>query len=648
MSLRPLTVRFAAAFVLTGLAASPAAAQSFDLPRELPNDPPSGYVTLDPRLPRAPSAVVIAGSYVSVQVNVDAVGNNVVGDAANEPSLAVNPANPDNLVVGWRQFDSITSDFREAGRAFSFDAGSSWNFPGVIDDGVFRSDPVLAADNAGTIFYQSLYRDAQGDIRNQVFRSFDGGLSFGPPVEAWGGDKNWITVDNTNGPGAGFLYGTWQPFFDCCNGDTLTRSIDAGASYQVPVEIDRRPLFGTVTVAGDGTLYIAGVEGDFGQDFETFVVSRSADAQNAGVSPSSSGVVVDMGGAMALSLDPNPSGLLGQAVVATDASGGPHDGNVYLLATVDPAGAFESGPTEVRFSRSTDGGVTWSPSVRVHDDLPGNGAWHWFGNMDVSPNGRIDVIWYDTRDTGLANESELYYAWSWDGGATWLGNVAASPAFDTHLGWPQQAKIGDYTGIASDETGCHLAYAATHNGEQDVWHVRLFPDCDGNGVSDVTDIASGAATDCNQNHVPDACDIADGTSTDGNGNGVPDECEAAFTDLGNGLSGTAGVPSLSGSGLLLGGDPIVLTLADGAPTAPAALVLGASTLFAPFKGGILVPAADLVFAGFFTSPGGALSFAGTWPTGLPSGTQLAYQIWITDAAGPVGYAASNGLLSTSP
>ena len=119
-----------------------------------------------------------------------------------------------------------------------------------------------------------------------------------------------------------------------------------------------------------------------------------------------------------------------------------------------PAGAFESGPTEVRFSRSTDGGVTWSPSVRVHDDLPGNGAWHWFGNMDVSPNGRIDVIWYDTRDTGLANESELYYAWSWDGGLTWLGNVVASPAFDTHLGWPQQAKIGDYSGIASDETGC--------------------------------------------------------------------------------------------------------------------------------------------------------------------------------------------------
>jgi hypothetical protein len=51
------------------------------------------------------------------------------------------------------------------------------------------------------------------------------------------------------------------------------------------------------------------------------------------------------------------------------------------------------------------------------------------------------------------------------------------------------------------------------------------PDCNGNGIGDPSEIASGAAADCNGNGRPDSCDIADGASIDGNGNGVPDECE---------------------------------------------------------------------------------------------------------------------------
>ncbi|MBI4716662.1 MAG: hypothetical protein HY763_02575 [Planctomycetes bacterium] len=51
-------------------------------------------------------------------------------------------------------------------------------------------------------------------------------------------------------------------------------------------------------------------------------------------------------------------------------------------------------------------------------------------------------------------------------------------------------------------------------------------DCNGNGLPDECDIASGGASaDCQPNGVPDECDVADGTSVDANGNGVPDECE---------------------------------------------------------------------------------------------------------------------------
>ena len=54
------------------------------------------------------AAVVTAGP--PAQVNVSAVGANIPGDVANEPSLAVDPTNPRRMVIGWRQFDSIASN----------------------------------------------------------------------------------------------------------------------------------------------------------------------------------------------------------------------------------------------------------------------------------------------------------------------------------------------------------------------------------------------------------------------------------------------------------------------------------------------------------------------------------------------------------
>ncbi|MFQ5806119.1 MAG: choice-of-anchor W domain-containing protein [Phycisphaerae bacterium] len=51
------------------------------------------------------------------------------------------------------------------------------------------------------------------------------------------------------------------------------------------------------------------------------------------------------------------------------------------------------------------------------------------------------------------------------------------------------------------------------------------PDCNGNGIADDLDIASGTSLDCNGNGVPDECDIAEATSADCDADGVPDECQ---------------------------------------------------------------------------------------------------------------------------
>src|SRR3954469_19319130 len=69
------------------------------------------------------SAAMISrhGAFTSYQVNVDGNGNNITQDAANEPSIAVDPTNRNKMSVGWRQFDSVASNFRQAGYGYTTD-----------------------------------------------------------------------------------------------------------------------------------------------------------------------------------------------------------------------------------------------------------------------------------------------------------------------------------------------------------------------------------------------------------------------------------------------------------------------------------------------------------------------------------------------
>src|SRR5439155_16332600 len=64
------------------------------------------------RLESSPRMVSPFGVFTSYQVNVDANGQNIVGDAANEPCITVDPTNPTRIAIGWRQFDTYLSNFR--------------------------------------------------------------------------------------------------------------------------------------------------------------------------------------------------------------------------------------------------------------------------------------------------------------------------------------------------------------------------------------------------------------------------------------------------------------------------------------------------------------------------------------------------------
>lgn len=510
--------------------------------KETPEDEPFEGV---PRgVETTPRSIVTVGPYRSVQVNVNNVGLNIVGDAANEPSIAIDPNDPDHIAIGWRQFDSVQSNFRQAGWGYSLDGGETWIFPGVLQPGIFRSDPVLDFDADGRFYYNSL----TSDFLCQFFISDNGGQTWSAAINAFGGDKNWCTIDRTNGIGRGNIYCAWSPAAGCCGNRLFTRSTDGGLNFMEPMELPASPMWGTLAVAPNGDLFICSRSAN-----GSVQVQRSTNAKNPGAVPVFSLVVdVDIGGVTRFSMQPNPGGLLGQTWIACEPPGGPRPDNVYLLASVDPPG---SDAMDVMFTRSTDGGLTWEPPRRINDDPADSGAIQWFGTMAVAPDGRIDAVWNDTRVHPSNTISELHFATSDDGGVTWSANVAVSPPFDPSLGYPNQNKLGDYYHMISTESFAYVAYAATFTGGQDVYLLRIPIDCNANGVDDDLDIAGGTSLDCNANSVPDecdrdcdgsgavdACEIAAGTAFDCDANAIIDSCDIVAGRLAD--CNQSGVPDL--------------------------------------------------------------------------------------------------------
>jgi hypothetical protein len=117
-----------------------------------------------------------------------------------------------------------------------------------------------------------------------------------------------------------------------------------------------------------------------------------------------------------------------------------------------------------------------------------------------------------------------------------------------------------------------------------------------------------------------------------------------FTDAGHALSGALGSGQLAGSGTGAAGSPVSLALGGAPPAAGATLFLGATLGLLSFKGGTMVPD-PLTIAGPFAVAGdGTLQLTGPLPSSVPSGFIVTLQFWWSDAGGPQGFAASNGLI----
>src|SRR6184192_2388297 len=95
--------------------------------RKAPRNEPLEKYDNPPAPPRkmetSPRMISPFGVFTSYQVNVDASGQNIIGDAANECVISVDPTDGNKMTIGWRQFNNVTSNFRQGG----------WDLPPMED-----------------------------------------------------------------------------------------------------------------------------------------------------------------------------------------------------------------------------------------------------------------------------------------------------------------------------------------------------------------------------------------------------------------------------------------------------------------------------------------------------------------------------------
>ena len=131
-----------------------------------------------------------------------------------------------------------------------------------------------------------------------------------------------------------------------------------------------------------------------------------------------------------------------------------------------------------------------------------------------------------------------------------------------------------------------------------------------------------------------------------------DERRQAFTDidhrwhdLGHGLAGSRGVPTLTGAGSLVSGESANLTLSGALEHAKVVLVAGHAPAMRDLQGGVLVPRSDAVVVDLDpTDERGTLHVPSIWPSDGPaSGSTYYVQLLVRDPGAPKGFAFSNAL-----
>lgn len=451
----------------------------------------SGVVVINPSWPGAPTPQNL-GHLPTFTDLLDVLGDVPIGPnvlcnqdpttaAQNEPSIAVNPADPNHIIATANDYRLLADPSAEhdvrVGYYVSFDGGNTWPGDGIIDISTIPNasasgDPAIAIHDIHNVYF-SYITFSRSTIAGgvAVSKSTDGGLTWlAPVVIAWNSatefqDKDYLAVDTTGSIYDGNVYITWTRFANDAP-IYFSRSTDGGVTFSEPFQISD-PSYdsnqGSLPVIGpDGVIYVAWL------NFDTSSI-RMVKSTNGGQSFGEPFPVAD------ITQIPNPlpgGGFRDNSfpTMAVD----PKNGNIYVAWN-----DFRNGDADIYFTRSTNGGSSWSDPVRINDDLFRSNAHQFFPWLSVAPNGKLYAGWFDSRLDPTPLTEPLYYdefvTVSTDGGITFSPNQRTSEvSADSSTGGFTTPFIGDYSGMASTNNFVYPAWVDTRRNQEDIYTQRIY------------------------------------------------------------------------------------------------------------------------------------------------------------------------------
>lgn len=425
---------------------------------------------------------------------------------ANELMLAVNPTDPDNVVIGAKDYTPEGSDCVWAGTSVTRDGGHTWSngwVGGPRDDREPRlrpydcvTDPVLEFGPGGVLYYlveaygigeemgqqvpaplnQTPLATAFGAGSNMwLAASTDGGatwelrgmISLGPGGDVLLHDKSDLAVS----PVTETLVASWTAFNAASSQLVYVRSTDGGnvftpprplmtftspdqaqqATAMVDLDFDREGRLHAVWFNWDNGDVLYAVSEDDGVTFTAPLRLSPASPWTGGSAPNSDFRVFD------------------SPMLAVDNTEGPRSGWLYVTWADDQLFPDDH---DVWFLRSEDGGLSWN-SPRQVNSFAGTDQFH--PNLVVAPDGSLHLFMYDRHYDPENRLLDVTHGISLDGGERWNWTRVSNSSFDGDLGIHQGGFpfMGDYNGIGAGEGVVYIAYADTREGRSDVAVARF-------------------------------------------------------------------------------------------------------------------------------------------------------------------------------
>jgi hypothetical protein len=388
-------------------------------------------------------------------------------NSPEEPSIAINPKNTQQLVAG--------TNIRNA--YYSNDGGQTWAKDTLISKqhGVY-GDPCIVADTSGNFYYFHLADPDHKGWGGPNFldrmvcqRSTDGGktwsdgsaIGINHPHQQ---DKEWVTID----PKTNALYISWTEFdkYESKDPKDSTRilfasSVDNGQTWSTPTR-----LSGFAGNCADSDSTVEGAVPAVGANGELYVAwafdqkiyfDKSVDKGKTWLDKDI--VVSDQPGGWDFSV----SGVYrcnGMPITGCDNSKGPNRGTIYVNFSDQRNGKNN---TDIWLVKSTDSGTTWSQPTRVNTDTTKRQQFMSWMTIDQS-SGYLYVVLYDRRNY-KDDSTDVFLAVSKDGGNTFTNEKINELAFKPS----KYVFLGDYLNIAAVNGVVRPIWVTTEGFKTTVW-----------------------------------------------------------------------------------------------------------------------------------------------------------------------------------